>query len=96
MDKLRFKKKLEENSRCCSGAKQRVRGCNRHGQFSDERVHHGDRLSIDFTNEIGEIRKDGFSFYDKKGHVIGIDLTDSAKLFWSQLTRCRFKRLCTS
>ena len=53
------------------------------------RVHHDaeiDYLSIDFTNEIEarSVYEDGIIVrYDKKGHVIGIDITDSMKLFSS-------------
>jgi len=53
------------------------------------KVHHDseiDYLSIDFTDEV-EARstyKDGIIIrYNKKGHVIGIDITDSMKLFSS-------------
>lgn len=45
-----------------------------------------DFLSIDFTDEIEAKSefKDGIVVrYDKKGHVIGIDITDSMKLFAS-------------
>jgi excisionase family DNA binding protein len=45
-----------------------------------------DYLSIDFTNgvETKSIYKDGIIIrYDKKGHVIGVDITDSMKLFAS-------------
>jgi excisionase family DNA binding protein len=45
-----------------------------------------DYLSIDFTNgvEAKSIYKDGIIIrYDKKGHVIGVDITDSMKLFAS-------------
>jgi excisionase family DNA binding protein len=51
------------------------------------KVHHDtsiDYLSIDFTDEIEErsIYSDGIVVrYDKNGHVIGIDITDSMKLF---------------
>ncbi len=53
------------------------------------KVHHDtaiDYLSIDFTDEIEErsVYEDGIIVrYDKKGHVIGIDITDSMKLFSS-------------
>ena len=53
------------------------------------RVHHDaeiDYLSIDFTDEIEarSVYEDGIIVrYDKKGHVIGIDITDSMKLFSS-------------
>ena len=53
------------------------------------RVHHDaeiDYLSIDFTNEIEarSVYEDGIIVrYDKKGHVIGIDITDLMKLFSS-------------
>ena len=53
------------------------------------KIHHHstiDYLSIDFTDEI-ESRseyKDGIIIrYNKRGHVIGIDITDSMKLFAS-------------
>jgi len=45
-----------------------------------------DYLSIDFTDEIESksIYKDGIIVrYNKKGHVIGVDITDSMKLFAS-------------
>lgn len=45
-----------------------------------------DYLSIDFTEEIEakSIYKDGIIVrYDKKGHVIGIDITNSIQLFKS-------------
>lgn len=45
-----------------------------------------DYLSIDFTDEVEakSIYKDGVIVrYNKKGHVIGIDITDSMKLFAS-------------
>jgi excisionase family DNA binding protein len=45
-----------------------------------------DYLSIDFTDEVESksVYKDGIIIrYDKKGHVIGIDITDSMKLFAS-------------
>lgn len=45
-----------------------------------------DYLSIDFTDEVESksIYKDGIIVrYDKKGHVIGVDITDSMKLFAS-------------
>jgi excisionase family DNA binding protein len=53
------------------------------------KIHHDseiDYLSIDFTDEVESksIYKDGVIIrYDKKGHVIGIDITDSMKLFAS-------------
>jgi excisionase family DNA binding protein len=53
------------------------------------KVHHDaaiDYLSIDFTDEIEarSVYEDGIIVrYDKKGHVIGIDITDSMKLFSS-------------
>lgn len=53
------------------------------------KIHHDpeiDYLSIDFTNEVESksVYKDGVIVrYDKKGHVIGIDITDSMKLFAS-------------
>ncbi len=53
------------------------------------KIHHDseiDYLSIDFTDEVESksIYKDGVIVrYDKKGHVIGIDITDSMKLFAS-------------
>ncbi len=45
-----------------------------------------DYLSIDFTDEIESksVYKDGIIIrYDKKGHVIGVDITNSMKLFES-------------
>jgi excisionase family DNA binding protein len=45
-----------------------------------------DYLSIDFTEEVEakSVYKDGIIIrYDKKGHVIGVDITDSMKLFAS-------------
>ena len=51
------------------------------------KVHHDsgvDYLSIDFTDEIEAKSdyKDGIIVrYNKKGHIIGIDITDSMKLF---------------
>lgn len=45
-----------------------------------------DYLSIDFSDEIESksVYKDGIIVrYNKKGHVIGIDITDSMKLFAS-------------
>lgn len=45
-----------------------------------------DYLSIDFTEEVEakSVHKDGIIIrYDKKGHVIGVDITDSVKLFAS-------------
>ena len=45
-----------------------------------------DYLSIDFTDEVESksVYKDGIIIrYDKKGHVIGVDITDSMKLFAS-------------
>jgi len=53
------------------------------------KVHHDseiDYLSIDFSDEIEAKSeyKDGIIVrYDKKGHVIGLDITDSMKLFAS-------------
>ena len=53
------------------------------------KVHHDesiDYLSIDFTDEVEAktVYEDGIIIrYDKKGHVIGIDITDSMKLFAS-------------
>lgn len=53
------------------------------------RVHHDtsiDYLSIDFTDEVEakSVYEDGVIVrYNKKGHVIGIDITDSMKLFAS-------------
>ncbi len=53
------------------------------------KIHHDsdiDYLSIDFTDEVESksVYKDGIIVrYDKKGHVIGIDITDSMKLFSS-------------
>jgi excisionase family DNA binding protein len=53
------------------------------------KIHHDsdiDYLSIDFTDEIESksVYKDGIIVrYNKKGHVIGIDITDSMKLFAS-------------
>lgn len=53
------------------------------------KIHHDseiDYLSIDFTDEIESksTYKDGVIVrYDKKGNVIGIDITDSMKLFTS-------------
>lgn len=53
------------------------------------KIHHDseiDYLSIDFTDEVESksIYRDGVIVrYDKKGHVIGIDITDSMKLFAS-------------
>ena len=53
------------------------------------KIHHDseiDYLSIDFTDEIESksVYKDGVIVrYDKKGNVIGIDITDSMKLFAS-------------
>jgi len=53
------------------------------------KIHHDsniDFLSIDFTDEVEAKSKyvDGIIIrYDKKGHVIGIDITDSMKLFSS-------------
>ena len=48
-----------------------------------------DYLSIDFSDEVEakSIYKDGIIVrYNKKGHVIGIDITDSMKLFSSSDT----------
>ena len=45
-----------------------------------------DYLTIDFTDEVESksVYKDGIIIrYDKKGHVIGVDITDSMKLFAS-------------
>lgn len=45
-----------------------------------------DYLSIDFSDEIESksVYKDGIIVrYNKKGHVIGVDITDSMKLFAS-------------
>ncbi|HXH75862.1 MAG TPA: helix-turn-helix domain-containing protein [Bacteriovoracaceae bacterium] len=45
-----------------------------------------DYLSIDFTDEVESksVYKDGIIIrYDRKGHVIGVDITDSMKLFAS-------------
>lgn len=45
-----------------------------------------DYLSIDFTDEVESksVYKDGVIVrYDRKGNVIGIDITDSMKLFAS-------------
>ena len=45
-----------------------------------------DFLSIDFTDEVESksVYKDGIIIrYDKLGHVIGVDITDSMKLFAS-------------
>ncbi len=53
------------------------------------KVHHDtsiDYLSIDFIDDIEakSIYEDGIIVrYNKKGHVIGIDITDSMKLFAS-------------
>lgn len=53
------------------------------------KIHHDaeiDYLSIDFTDEVESksVYKDGIIVrYDKKGHVIGVDITDSMKLFAS-------------
>ena len=53
------------------------------------KIHHNseiDYLSIDFSDEIEARSKyeDGIIVrYDKKGNVIGIDITDSMKLFLS-------------
>lgn len=53
------------------------------------KIHHDsevDYLSIDFSDEVEakSIYKDGIIIrYNKKGHVIGIDITDSMKLFAS-------------
>ncbi len=53
------------------------------------KIHHDsdiDFLSIDFTDEIEAKSqfKDGIIIrYNSKGHVIGIDITDSMKLFAS-------------
>jgi excisionase family DNA binding protein len=51
------------------------------------KVHHDatvDYLSINFSDEVGakSVYKDGIIVrYNKKGHVIGLDITDSMKLF---------------
>ncbi len=51
------------------------------------KVHHDtsiDYLSIDFTDEVEakSVYEDGIIVrYDRKGHVIGIDITDSMRLF---------------
>jgi excisionase family DNA binding protein len=45
-----------------------------------------DYLSIDFSDEVESksVYKDGIIVrYNKKGHVIGVDITDSLKLFAS-------------
>jgi excisionase family DNA binding protein len=53
------------------------------------KVHHDtsiDYLSIDFTDEVEakSLYEDGIVIrYNKKGHVVGIDITDSMKLFAS-------------
>jgi excisionase family DNA binding protein len=53
------------------------------------KVHHDtaiDYLSIDFTGEIEarSVYEDGIIVrYDKKGHVIGVDITDSMRLLSS-------------
>ena len=53
------------------------------------KVHHDtsiDYLSIDFTDEVEakSVYEDGIIVrYNKKGHVVGIDITDSMKLFAS-------------
>lgn len=53
------------------------------------KIHHDkeiDYLSIDFSEKVEaeSVYKDGIIVrYDKKGHVIGIDITDSMKLFAS-------------
>ncbi len=53
------------------------------------KVHHDttlDYLSIDFNNnvEARSVYKDGIIVrYDQSGHVIGIDITDSLKVFAS-------------
>ncbi len=53
------------------------------------KVHHDtsiDYLSIDFTDEVEakSVYEDGIIIrYNKKGHVVGIDITDSMKLFAS-------------
>ena len=49
--------------------------------YHDPRV---DYLSIDFKDEVEakSVYKDGIMVrYDKKGNVIGVDITDSLKLF---------------
>ncbi len=51
------------------------------------KIHHDakiDFLSIDFKDEVeakSEYEKGVIVRYNKKGHVIGIDITDSMKLF---------------
>ena len=56
------------------------------------KVHHDtsiDYLSIDFTDEVEakSAYEDGIIVrYDKKGHVIGIDITDSMRLFTDLMT----------
>ena len=53
------------------------------------KVHHDisiDYLSIDFTDDVEakSVYEDGIIVrYNKKGHVIGINITDSMKLFAS-------------
>ncbi len=53
------------------------------------KIHHdskSDYLSIDFTDEIeakSQYQDGVIVRYNKKGHVIGIDITDSMKLFIS-------------
>ncbi len=53
------------------------------------KVHHDtsiDYLSIEFTDEVEakSVYEDGIIIrYNKKGHVVGIDITDSMKLFAS-------------
>ncbi len=53
------------------------------------KVHHDtsiDYLSIDFTDDVEakSVYEDGIIIrYNKKGHVVGIDITDSMKLFAS-------------
>ena len=53
------------------------------------KVHHDtsiDYLSIDFNDEVEakSVYEDGIIIrYNKKGHVVGIDITDSMKLFAS-------------
>lgn len=50
-------------------------------------IHHNaalDYLSIDFNDQVEakSVHEDGIIIrYDKKGHVIGLDITDSMRLF---------------
>lgn len=63
-----------------------------------------DYLSIDFTDDVESksVYKDGIIVrYDKKGHVIGVDITDSMKLFASSdmmtlQEACAFLRISES